>query len=142
MLQAKIDAKKQKQARVEQQRSNLRKQLEKEFKQRYHLIDRADIVHGTHKRGLRGFFAVAFLVLVAILAIIFWSVLAPNMASIIAGLIILVVLYVGKRSMRLTVVTKRWRMLLPTYNTINPSLTTNRRHSQRNTHINTYRNSW
>ncbi len=87
-------------------------QIEKELRQKYHLIERQAILQGKKPGSGKHFFALAVLILILILLTLFWNLILPNKLYVGIGLLTLIVLLLIKKILRQTTFTAKIKLLI------------------------------
>lgn len=96
----------------ERAKKSLHKEVLKEFKKDYHLVVRKDIIRPTKKRNIAKYLAILLSILIILLVAVSWSVIAPNFAYVLAGVGILLAVYLAKKLSRTRIAKKQWKLLL------------------------------
>lgn len=111
-LEAKArEAKKQKeqQERVEKK---IERKLAKELKKDFHLIAKKDLIIGAKNKKTYKILTIIFLIIIAIITFLLWSVLVANKTPVLIGIAILAAIFIAKKLSKCRVIFGKWKYLL------------------------------
>jgi len=109
----KEEERKKKEAQREKDRERARAQLEREYKKDYHFIARKDFAKGKKSKQQGMLPLVIILAIAVVLVLALWKFIAPNLAYVVLGMVVLLALAVIRKVSRKFVVRAVFRTLLP-----------------------------
>ncbi len=109
--QKRIEERKRKQEKIAAEKARLKAQVEKEYRRQYHLVSRKEVIKGAQKRNTAKVAALILGVIILIILFAARSIFAANMPYVLAGIAILLVIYIAKKLANSRVIKKGWKLL-------------------------------
>ncbi len=113
LLRRKLEIQRREMERKQAERERIKKQIErkveKTFKKDYHVVAKKDLIVGKTKKNTAKAFAIILGIIILILIAAAWDLIAPNMAYVILGVVILGIIFIARKIARNKVIRIQWK---------------------------------